>query len=162
MAVEIERKFLVKSEQWRVKAKGTMYRQGYLCSEKNRTVRVRIAGDAAWVTVKGKSNGLSRLEFEYTVPVTDAAEMLDQLCPKPIIEKTRFLVEYQGFTWEIDEFSGDNAGLVVAEVELTHEAQSFALPPWAGKEVTGLVRYYNSHLATYPFVNWTKEEKLVP
>lgn len=152
MAVEIERKFLVKGEGWRNDS-GVVYRQGYLNRDKARTVRVRIAGNAAFLTIKGQSTGATRAEFEYPVPVEDARALL-ALCDGPLIEKTRFLVMHEGHCWEVDEFAGDNAGLVVAELELLSEDEAFARPDWLGDEVTPDARYFNSNLATHPFSAW--------
>jgi adenylate cyclase len=152
MAVEIERKFLVAGNAWQ-QAPGVVYRQGYLNRDKARTVRVRVAGDAAFLTVKGISRGATRAEFEYAIPLADAQQLLT-LCDGPLIEKTRYVIPYQGTTWEVDEFGGDNAGLVVAEVELLSEDQPFARPPWLGAEVTQDARYFNSSLASVPYGQW--------
>ena len=160
MAVEIERKFLVVGAQWRA-TPGVVYRQGYLCREPNRTVRVRIAGDKSYLAVKGESTGMSRLECEYEIPRDDAERLLE-LCDRPLIEKLRRVVDYAGTRWEIDEFLGDNAGLVVAEVELDREDQAFALPPWIGNEVTGDPRYINANLTANPFSLWRDREASQP
>jgi adenylate cyclase len=156
MAIEIERKFLVADASaqaaWRA-APGVAYRQGYLNRDKTRTVRVRIAGDAAFLTIKGVSVGATRAEFEYAIPVLDAQALL-ALCDGPLIEKTRHVLVYRGTTWEVDDFAGDNAGLVVAEVELHSEAQVFETPDWLGEEVTQDARYFNSNLASHPFTRW--------
>src|SRR5688500_12264960 len=130
MPKEIERKFLVTSHAWRKKAKATRYRQGYIVSASGRTVRVRIGGGKAFLTIKGPRTGLSRDEFEYAIPVKDAQEMLDTLCVGGVIEKTRHEVKAGGVLWEVDEFEGDNAGLVLAEVELEREGQKVQLPDW--------------------------------
>jgi CYTH domain-containing protein len=139
-------------EQWRV-ADGTKYRQGYLSTDKERTVRVRIAGNKAMLTIKGITQGASRAEYEYEIPVEDAEELLD-LCQRPIIEKWRHEIEHAGMTWEVDEFFGDNQGLVLAEVELDSPDEAFDLPPWVGKEVTDDPRYFNANLVNHPFRNW--------
>lgn len=152
MGVEIERKFLVQGTAWK-QSEGVSYRQGYLNRDKHRTVRVRVAGDAAFLTVKGISRGATRAEFEYAIPLADAQQLLT-LCDGPLIEKTRYVIPYQGTTWEVDEFGGDNAGLVVAEVELLSEDQPFARPPWLGAEVTQDARYFNSSLASVPYGQW--------
>jgi adenylate cyclase len=152
MATEIERKFLVTGGAWRT-ADGTRIWQGYLNRDKARTVRVRVAGERAFLTVKGATQGLSRPEFEYAIPVADA-EQLRALCDGPVIQKIRHLVVFDGFTWEVDEFLGDNAGLVVAEIELEAEGQAFAPPPWVGPEVSGDPRYTNSNLAVQPYRLW--------
>jgi adenylate cyclase len=154
MGQEIERKFLVKGTAWKAQAAGTLYRQGYLSSVKERTVRVRIAGEKAFLTIKGLNKGVTRTEFEYPVPVDDAAAMLDGLCERPLIEKTRYVLPSGGYTWEIDEFHGDNDGLVVAEVELRRADDKPPLPEWVGEEVSSDARYFNSNLVKKPFKTW--------
>ncbi|MCP5102855.1 MAG: CYTH domain-containing protein [bacterium] len=154
MGKEIEKKFLVSGEQWRQLAEGTVYRQGYLSVVKERVVRVRTIGDTGYLTIKGLTVGATRLEYEYEISVSDSNEMLDQLCQKPIIEKKRYKVEFGGLTWEIDEFFGDNDGLIVAEVELEDENQEFEKPGWIGEEVTSDPRYFNSNLTKHPFTKW--------
>jgi adenylate cyclase len=154
MASEIERKYLVHRAAWRPSAPGVLYRQGYLTSSAERSVRVRIAGDRAFLTVKGAQRGVTRLEFEYPVPLDDAASMLEQLCDHALIEKTRYREEYAGHTWEIDEFHGDNAGLLIAEIELASENEPFDLPPWAARDVSDDPRYLNSNLWLNPYKNW--------
>ena len=154
MAVEIERKFLVAGDGWRDLATGTVYRQGYLNTAKERTVRVRAAGETGYLTVKGATVGVSRPEFEYEIPLADAAAMLDALCERPLIEKTRYKIPYKGLIWEVDVFAGDNAGLVTVEVELSDEAQAISPPDWIGEEVTDDPRYFNSSLVTHPFSAW--------
>jgi adenylate cyclase len=153
MAVEIERKFLVTPGVWQ-QAPGVLYRQGYLNRDKARTVRVRVAGEAAFLTIKGASVGATRAEFEYPIPLADAQALL-ALCDGPLIEKTRHVLTHAGTVWEVDVFAGDNAGLVVAEVELTSEDQPFVRPDWLGEEVTQDARYFNSKLATHPYTRWT-------
>ena len=153
MGTEIERKFLVTGTAWKT-APGKRYRQGYLNSVKERVVRVRTIDDRGYLTVKGLTIGASRAEFEYEIPLEDASQMLDQLCERPLIEKTRYRVEHGGLVWEIDEFFGDNQGLVVAEVELESESQPFERPAWAGDEVTGDPRYFNSNLIKMPYSTW--------
>ena len=154
MAKEIERKFLVKGDAWRALAKGTTYRQGYLNSAKERTVRVRTAEDKAFLTIKGLTLGATRAEYEYEIPFDEGKAMLDALAEKPLIEKKRYKIPAGDLTWEIDEFLGDNAGLIVAEVELTSEHQAFDRPAWLGDEVTGDTRYYNANLIKKPFTRW--------
>ncbi|MDA8141671.1 MAG: CYTH domain-containing protein [Desulfobacteraceae bacterium] len=152
MPVEIERKFLVSGTQWR-QAQGIPYSQGYLNRDKERTVRVRIAGAKAYLTIKGISRGAARTEFEYEVPPAEAAQMLE-LCDGPILRKTRYTLQYKGFTWEVDEFLEENKGLVIAEVELRAEDQPFERPVWVGREVTGDPRYYNANLVVHPYREW--------
>lgn len=154
MGIEIERKFLVCGQGWR-QGKAQRYSQGYLNRAAERTVRVRIAGEQAFLTIKGRSQGASRLEFEYPVPLADAQALL-QLCEGPLIEKTRYTLEQDGLRWEVDEFHGENAGLVLAEVELASEDQTITRPDWLGEEVTGDERYYNSRLSEQPFGRWPR------
>lgn len=157
MAIEIERKFLVGGDSWRDAAgRGTLYRQGYLSLDPERTVRVRAAGGRAALTIKGLTIGAHRQEFEYAISADEAAELLDSLCLQPIIEKTRYHLTVNGVVWEIDEFAGENQGLIVAEVELDDESRSFERPPWLGEEVTGDPRYYNVNLVRHPFCRWSE------
>jgi CYTH domain-containing protein len=153
MAEEIERKFLVQGDAWRT-TEGTIYRQGYLNTDKHRTVRVRVVGDRGYLTVKGITRGATRREYEYPVPVEDASQMLDELCERPLIEKRRYRIAQGDVTWEIDEFVGENQGLTVAEVELESEDQAFAKPSWLGEEVTSDPRYYNANLVQHPYRRW--------
>lgn len=153
MGREIERKFLVTGEGWK-SADGEMYRQGYLSTAKERTVRVRIEGERAVITVKGITEGVSRREYEYEVPVEDAAEMLDHLCERPLIEKRRRKIEHGGLIWEVDEFFGENEGLVIAEVELEDAGQAIERPEWLGEEVSDDPRYYNTNLVKKPYSTW--------
>ena len=152
MGTEIERKFLVTGTDWRT-ADGQRIVQGYLNRDKQRTVRVRIAGAQAFLSVKGMTSGATRAEFEYPIPLADAEALL-ALCEGPLIDKIRHRVEHAGLVWEVDEFAGDNAGLVVAEVELASEDQAVDLPLWVTTEVTSDSRYFNSRLATHPFTRW--------
>ena len=152
MGIEIERKFLVTGAAWRQEV-GVRFSQGYLNRDKERTVRVRLAGEKAFLTVKGISVGASRAEFEYEIPTADA-EQLIKLSDGPVIEKIRRVIQLDGATWEVDEFLGENAGLVVAEIELQSEDQAFVRPEWLGEEVTHDSRYFNSSLATKPFTRW--------
>lgn len=156
MGIEIEKKFLLVGDAWKELAKGTAYRQGYLNSTKERTVRVRTIDDAGFLTIKGISVGATRMEYEYDIPVDDAKTLLDELCEKPIIEKNRYKIEFGGFIWEVDEFFGENEGLVVAEIELESEDQAFEKPEWVGEEVTGDPRYFNSNLIKEPYTRWEK------
>lgn len=156
MAKEIERKFLVKGDAWRALAQGTHYRQGYLNSVKERTVRIRTINDKAFLTIKGPTIGVTRQEYEYEIPHADCIQMLEHLAEKPIIEKNRYKIPYEGLTWEIDEFLGVNAGLIVAEVELNDENQVFNKPEWIGEEISADPRYFNSNLVKNPYTTWSK------
>ena len=155
MPREIERKFLVTSDAWRGRAAGVTYRQGYLSMVPERTVRVRTADGDAYLTVKGLTTDYRRLEFEYLIPLAEAEQML-ALCEGPLIEKTRFKIPHAGKIWEVDEFLGDNRGLIVAEVELSSSTEDVTVPDWIGAEVSGDPRYYNSNLAVTPFSRWTQ------
>jgi adenylate cyclase len=158
MGKEIERKFLLANDTWKENAQGYLFRQGYIINRKpGQTVRVRTCNNSGFLTIKGKSTGISRLEFEYPIPLDDANSLLDHLCEQPILEKIRYFVEYKGFTWEIDEFLGDNAGLLVAEIELEAEDQPFPKPHWIGEEVSGDIRYFNSSLIRNPYKYWGKK-----
>ncbi|OAB59165.1 adenylate cyclase [Leptolyngbya valderiana BDU 20041] len=161
MGVEIERKFLLADSSWKRGARGLALRQAYLSTDPDRTVRVRVAevepGEhRGWLTIKGRSNGPVRAEYEYPIPADEAGEMIDILCVKPAIEKIRYRVDHQGDGWEIDEFSGANAGLVLAEIELESVEQRFATPPWLGREVTDDPRYTNAQLSCHPFTDWAR------
>lgn len=158
MGTEIERKFLVVSDAWRAGAEGLPYEQGYLAREPAATVRIRLAGQKGFVTIKGQVLGFSRPEFEYEIPAADARALL-QMCRQPLIEKTRYRILHAGKVWEVDEFRGANAGLVVAEVELACETEIFELPPWVGAEVSHDHRYYNSQLSLVPFSEWGHLER---
>jgi adenylate cyclase len=155
MGYEIERKFLTSGNGWRKGARGARLRQGYLLAAKDKSVRVRLEGGRGTVTIKGRARGRVRAEYEYAIPARDARELLDRLCERPLIEKTRFRVRVGGLVWEIDEFSGENRGLIVAEVELRRADQKVALPPWVGKEVTDDPRYLNANLFKNPYRRWT-------
>ncbi len=155
MAKEIERKYLIASDDWRSEAlAGALYRQGYLSTDPQRSVRIRIAEAGAWLNIKSKISPLSRYEFEYPIPKVDAEIILNNLCLQPLIEKTRYRAVYAGFTWEIDVFAGDNAGLIVAELELESENQIFERPPWLGREISHDPRYLNINLVRRPFSRW--------
>ncbi len=156
MALEIERKFLVVGDGWRGLAEPVLIRQGYLAREPRCVVRVRTAGGCAWLTVKGRTTGIVRSEYEVEVPHEDAVEMLETLCIQPQMEKRRSRIAMGNVTWEVDEFLGENAGLVVAEVELEREDQQVELPEWVGVEVTSDPRYFNSNLLANPFQRWNK------
>ncbi len=156
MAKEIERKFLVIGDGWRSLAKGTHYCQGYLNSAKERTVRIRTIDDKAFLTIKGPTVGVTRMEFEYEIPHNECVEMLEHLAEQPIIEKIRYKIADENLVWEIDEFLGVNKGLVVAEIELQNENQEFNKPEWVGEEVSGDPRYFNSNLVSNPYSSWKK------
>lgn len=153
MGKEIERKFLVAGEDWKYLGEGVSYRQGYLNTRKERVVRVRTMGDRAVLTIKGATKGATRLEFEYNIPVQDAVQLLD-LCERPLVEKTRYKVPFRGLVWEVDEFHGENEGLMVAECELESEDQEIEKPNWVGDEVTDDPRYYNANLVAHPYSTW--------
>jgi adenylate cyclase len=154
MGKEIERKFLVRGDSWRGIAQGTAIRQGHLSTDLERVVRVRAAGEKGFLTIKGKGKGLTRPEYEYEIPLKDAEEILSGLCVGAMIEKTRYRVEDEGLAWEIDEFHGENQGLVVAEVELESEDQEISIPDWLGDEVSGDPQYLNVNLSLRPFRQW--------
>jgi len=155
MAIEIERKFLVTSEAWREAADaGTRFRQGYLIGAEKASVRVRIEGERANINIKSATLGVRRQEYEYSIPLAEAEEILDTLCEQPQIEKTRYHVPVGEHTWEVDVFAGDNAGLVVAEVELEEEDEPFVRPGWLGEEVSHDTRYYNVCLVRHPYKEW--------
>ncbi len=156
MAEEIERKFLVISDQWRGQAEAVLYKQGYLVSNDETVVRVRIMGEVAMLTVKSKVSDLTRTEFEYEIPVDEADYMLENLCQKPLIDKTRTKIKIKNHVWEVDEFFGDNEGLLIAEVELGSEDEQVELPPWVGEDVSADSRYYNANLVINPYKNWKK------
>lgn len=155
MPTETERKFLVKGEEWRSLSTGTVYRQGYIATKKGTTVRVRLVGNQGYLTIKGITQGISRAEYEYPIPAEDAQEMLNTLCEPPLIEKTRYKIVIAGLIWEIDEFAGENQGLIMAEVELTDANQVIELPDWIGKEVSDDLRYYNVNLVQHPYSQWS-------
>lgn len=156
MPLEIERKYLVDLEKLGTLENGNRIKQGYLSTNKDAVVRVRVKNDKAYLTIKGSNIGATRLEFEYEIEVVEANEMLDKLCQKPVIDKTRYLIDYENHTFELDIFYGDNDGLVVAEVELLDENETIKLPSWIKEEVTSDERYYNSNLMKNPYKNWKK------
>jgi len=153
MPLEIERKFLVNTEKLTIESEGTFLCQAYLSEDAARTVRIRIAGEKAFLTIKGQTNGISRKEYEYPVPVADAREMM-QLAIYPPVEKTRYKILHEGMMWELDIFHGKNEGLILAEIELTSENQTFTRPEWIACEVSGDPRYFNSYLAKFPYRSW--------
>ena len=154
MGIEIERKFLVIGTAWKENATPVACCQGYLCPGSGVTVRVRTMGGRGFLTVKGRGEGLARPEYEYEIPVDEAREMLEGLCVKPLIVKERYRVVHDGLVWEVDEFGGENRGLVLAEVELAHPDQAVSLPVWVGREVSGDYRYYNASLVSNPYARW--------
>lgn len=154
MSVEIERKFLVRGSGYKTLGQSVAIRQGYLSTNPDRVVRVRIEDNEATLTIKGRTNGITRGEWEYAIPLADADQLLNDLCERPLIEKTRTRILYEGMTWEVDEFFGDNLGLVVAEIELHSEEQAFAKPEWIAEEVTDDARYFNANLLRHPFSAW--------
>jgi len=156
MGTEIERKFLVINDNWRSSVtKSSHYTQGYFATNDKCSIRIRISDDKAELNIKSATLGISRSEYNYTIPLADAEEMLNKLCIRPLIEKTRFHVEYENHLWEIDEFTGDNEGLVVAEIELDTTETEFTKPAWVGDEVSNDVRYYNVCLVEKPFTTWS-------
>jgi adenylate cyclase len=156
MPIEIERKFLLADEGWREGVvRSSRIRQGYMGQADKASVRIRIQGASANINIKSATLGMRRQEYEYAIPLDEAEEMLDTLCNRPQIDKTRFIVEYDGHTWEIDEFYGDNQGLLVAEVELGSEDEAFSRPAWLGDEVTEDPRYYNVNLIRHPYKDWS-------
>ena len=155
MGIEIERKFLVTNDSWHEAAgPGIPIKQGYLVGGKDASVRVRLQGDTANLNIKSATLGVRRQEFEYPIPLADAKVLLNTLCHRPIIEKMRYLVPYANKQWEIDVFEGDNAGLIVAELELQDESEQYETPPWLGEEVSHDPRYYNTCLSQHPFKDW--------
>ena len=156
MAKEIERKFLVKPRNWSDLGPGLKIRQGYLSATIERTVRVRTYGDRGYITIKGKTSGISRDEYEYEIPFADATEILDHLCLQPLIEKTRYRIPFKGNIFEVDEFNGANRGLTIAEAELKSADEKIDLPDWIDREVSDDPRYFNSNLAEKPFSRWEK------
>ena len=163
MPVEIERKFLVDGDAWRSGVRRReLFRQGYLASSDACSVRVRVAGERAWLGLKGRVQGATRLEYEYEIPLHEGNEILDTLCAEGRLEKWRHWVPHSGHEWEVDEFLGANAGLVVAELELDDEAETFARPSWLGAEVTHDARYFNSRLASRPWPQWRDDREPAP
>jgi len=155
MAVEIERKYLVNSMVWKSQVdEGTKLFQGYMANTQKAAIRVRIAGERAWLTLKSASTGIRRLEFEYSLPIADAEQILDEFCLGQVIHKTRYRLPLGGHVWEIDVFHDANEGLVMAEIELENELENFTLPDWIGQEVSGDKRYYNSYLSQNPYSGW--------
>ncbi|VAW93548.1 hypothetical protein MNBD_GAMMA22-777 [hydrothermal vent metagenome] len=155
MALEIERKYLLKNDSWRsLCCEGKKYIQGYLIGSDLASVRIRLEGDNAFLNIKSMSLGIVRSEYEYVLPNDDAVEMLENLCVKPLISKTRYIVIYQNKKWEIDVFEGDNSGLIVAEIELQSESEKFGIPDFIDKEVSDDPRYYNVNLVEHPYSQW--------
>ncbi len=157
MATEIERKFLILNHDWQEYTRSELHIvQGYLATNEFSSTRIRIQDDKANINIKSATLGIERTEFEYAIPVIDAQLMIDELCVKPVIEKTRFLVEHMQHTWEIDVFSGDNEGLIVAEIELSSTDETFEKPSWLGEEVSNDARYYNACLVKHPYKTWNQ------
>lgn len=154
MGTEIERKFLVNDNSLLSSVRGSRICQGYLNDDRDRTVRVRTIENRGYLTVKGITSGTTRKEYEYEIPVDDATGILKDLCLKPVIEKNRYEIEFKGMTWEVDDYFGANRGLLVAEIELEAEDQSFEKPEWVGAEVTADPRYFNSNLVLNPYLKW--------
>ena len=155
MGIEIEHKFLVRDDRWRQRVERSVrMRQGYLTSDARCSVRVRVAGGQGFLNIKSGTLGIRRSEYEYPIPLAEAEEILDALCEKPLLEKIRHFVSHDQHVWEIDEFAGDNAGLIVAEVELSRPDEPFARPDWLGEDVSLDIRYYNSQLARRPYTTW--------
>jgi CYTH domain-containing protein len=154
MAIEIERKFLVNSDEYKQLALPVYYKQGYLCNTPNAIVRIRIANNKGYITIKGKTCGISRTEFEYEIPTSEAHHLLSEMSLNKVVEKNRYKIKYAGNIWEVDEFLGENEGLIVAEIELKSEDATFDKPSWIGKEISTDSRYFNSNLSKNPFKNW--------
>ena len=155
MPTEIERKFLLKDDSWKeLSDQGTAYSQGYLMGSKQASVRIRIQGNKAFLNIKSATIDITRQEFEYEIPLDEATEMLESLCDKPLIKKTRFHLKNENHLWEIDVFEGDNKGLIVAEIELSDKDEVFTKPDWLGKEVSDDARYYNTCLVKHPYKDW--------
>ena len=159
MAIEIERKFLVKERPFDMAKRSLKINQGYILNEKSKVIRVREKGDDYFLTIKGNNIGISRLEYDFPISKDDAEELIIHFCKTTLIEKTRHYVEHKGHTWEVDEFHGTNDGLIVAEIELESEDEKFEIPNWIGKEVTQDERYYNMNLAVHPYTSWEKPNK---
>ena len=154
MAIEIERKFLVKEKPFSIAKRSLKINQGYIINEKSKVIRVREKGDDYFLTIKGNNIGISRLEYDFPISKEDAKELIFHFCKTTVIEKTRHYIEHKGHTWEVDEFHGKNNGLIVAEIELESEDEKFEKPDWVGEEVTQDDRYYNMNLAIHPFTSW--------
>ena len=154
MAIEIERKFLIKEKPFSIAKRSLKINQGYIINEKSKVIRVREKGDNYFLTIKGNNIGISRLEYDFPISKEDAKELIFHFCKTTLIEKTRHYIEHKGHTWEVDEFHGKNNGLIVAEIELESEDEKFEIPDWVGEEVTQDDRYYNMNLAIHPFTSW--------
>ena len=154
MAIEIERKFLIKEKPFSIAKRSLKINQGYIINEKSKVIRVREKGDDYFLTIKGNNIGISRLEYDFPISKEDAKELIFHFCKTTLIEKTRHYIKYKGHTWEVDEFHGKNNGLIVAEIELESEDEKFEIPDWVGEEVTQDDRYYNMNLAIHPFTSW--------
>lgn len=160
MAKEIEHKFLLRNDRWRSQVeRSARLRQGYLTSDARCSVRVRVAESQGFLNIKSGTLGIQRSEYEYPIPLAEAEEILDTLCAKPLLEKTRHYLKFDQHLWEIDEFAGENAGLIMAEVELSRIDEPFARPDWLGKDVSHDIRYYNSQLARHPYQTWPERKE---
>lgn len=157
MATEIERKFLIKDTSILNNLNGTLFIQAYLVNQKNKSIRVRITDNKAWLNIKGETKGVSRQEFEYKIPLSEAKVILDNFCNKPYIIKKRFIIPHGELFWEVDVFEKENEGLIVAEIELPDENYPLAVPDWIGKEISHDVKYYNANLIHKPFKEWKGE-----
>lgn len=155
MPLEIERKYLLKNDSWKGLAVGIFYKQGYLFDSNGKSVRIRIAGDTAFLTIKASKTGIVRDEYEYEIPMEDALDLLDNHCNDKVVEKTRYNITYKDKVWEVDEFHKDNQGLVVAEIELSDASENIEKPDWVGMEVSNDQKYFNSSLIDNPFCNWS-------
>jgi CYTH domain-containing protein len=160
MGKEIERKYLVHHDKWKriTKPHGQHFKQGYILISPEKTIRIRLSDMHGFITIKGKTTGASRPEYEYEIPLSDAKELLDNFCIGSL-SKTRYKIKYKNNFWEVDEFAGDNAGLLIAEIELKSEDDLFDIPEWVEKEVTGDIKYYNANLIMNPYKNWEKTER---
>tara|TARA_B100001250_G_scaffold381162_1_gene373239 strand:- start:106 stop:570 length:465 start_codon:yes stop_codon:yes gene_type:complete len=154
MAIEIERKFLIKQKPFQMAKRSVKIRQGYILNEKAQVIRVREKGEEYFLTIKGNNVGISRLEYDFPITKEDAEELILHFCKTALISKTRHYVIHNGHTWEVDEFHGSNEGLIVAEIELEAEDESFDIPDWVGEEVTKDPKYYNMNLAMHPYTSW--------
>ncbi len=159
MGIEIERKYLVDAAQWQQmhKPQGVPFEQGYMVNDSERAVRIRVTDQHGYITIKGQAQGFSRKEYEYTIPADEARELIGYFT-QSTVKKTRYCIEYAGHTWEVDVFEADNAGLIMAEIELDSEDEKFDTPPWVTQDVTDDERYYNTYLSQHPFREWSNSQ----